>query len=526
MKQIARGSLLLALLAFVSQFTGLLREGVISYFLGATRMADTYIAAYQPIDVLTSALLISLPFGVIPFLWLVQKEYGLGVACGSLRRVQFATVFIVLAGCILLCPFGRWVIPLSDPFLSPTQLTVAIRLWHWMLPAVPLACLTAFFLAQLIYEHRFVCQGLNPMVLNLSIVASGILGWRSLGIFSLALGVLAGFCAQAALQSWTVLRRRPQLLPVTTQRPALVRKALLMIGPVVLLHFLGALNAPIPRRFAAQFGEGSLAAFTYAMRAWLPVFLLGVLSISYPYYSSFAAAVSEDTAQARRLLCSMVRATFLFALPIMAAIALLRHDIVRILFFRGAFSDRAAVAVASTIASLSPFLLGSLLADVLSRCLIALRRPLLACAIYGGMLLLVWIVAGQTARFGVNAIALGWAMCSYAGAAGFLLALHRLLRGHVLVGLSSSLGKIVFAAGLSALAMALVARSLEIFLPTTLLGSVLRTAATLAAGAVTMSVVAWWCVIAEVQVVIRLAGDWSRRTFRTCLSQPAPGTCP
>src|SRR5260370_38280525 len=169
-----------------------------------------------------------------------------------------------------------------------------------------------------------------------------------------------------------VLTRCRLLLPSLSPRPGVFSNAVFMIGPVVLLHVMAALNAPIPRRFAAQFGDGSLGAFTYAMRAWMPILLLGALSISYPYFSSFAASISKDREQARRLLRSMVRATFLFALPATAAVTLLRHDIVRVRLFRGAFDARAAVSVRPTLVFISAVLFGSILADLLSPWLMAL----------------------------------------------------------------------------------------------------------------------------------------------------------
>jgi putative peptidoglycan lipid II flippase len=510
LKHIAKSSVLLAVLALASQFTGLLREGTISYFLGATKVADAYIAAFQPIEVLTSALLLSLPFGMIPFLLLYREKYGAEVAQWAASRVQLGTVPVIALGCALLYPWGRWVMHLSDPVLSGSQLELSTRLWHWMLPVVVLACITAFFLAELIADHRFICQGLNPILLNLSIVGMAFVCWRAVGVFGLAAGVLLGFGAQVILQTWVVLKRRRLLLPSPTPRPGVFSKAVFMIGPVVLLHVMAALNAPIPRRFAAQFGDGSLAAFTYAMRAWMPILLLGALSISYPYFSSFAASISKDREQARRLLRSMVRATFLFALPATAAVTLLRHDIVRVLFFRGAFDARAAVSVSSTVAFLSPFLLGSILADLLSRCLIALRRPLLACAIYGAMLVLIWAVAEQSQRFGVNAIALGWSACFYAGTIGFSLAINHYLP-KALSELVISLAKVVAASSISALFMTVVSHGLDGFLPGTLAGSIVRIAATLSAGAIAMIGASSWLRVSEVQFLIRSVASWNRR---------------
>jgi putative peptidoglycan lipid II flippase len=428
--------------------------------------------------------------------------------------VQLVVVPAIALVCLVLLFCSRGIIHLSDPVLSGVQLNLSIRLWHWMLPSVILASVTAFFLAELIAEHKFLCQGLNQLLLNLSIVGVAILGWRFLGVFSLAAGVLLGFTAQLLLQTWTVLKGRRLFLTSPSMRPPVFGKALSMIGPVMLLHFMGALNQPIPRRFAAQFGDGSLAAFTYAMRAWVPILLVGVLSISYPYFSSFAVAVHDDRDQARRLLRSMLQACVLFALPAMSAVTVLRYDIVRVLFFRGAFDARAAATVSSTIAYLSPFLAGSLIADLLARCLVALRRPLLACSIYGLMLLLIWLVAEQTKRFGVNAIALGWSACFYAGAICFFFAVTVYLPG-VLRELLGPMAKIAIASGISAMVMLLVSHSLNGFLRLTLSGSVIRIGCTVAIGTVVMVGISWMFGISEVRELIRAGVNGGRGFFKT-----------
>jgi putative peptidoglycan lipid II flippase len=283
-----------------------------------------------------------------------------------------------------------------------------------------------------------------------------------------------------------------------------------MIGPVVLLYFLGSLNAPIPRRFAAQFGDGALASFTYAMRAWSPILLLGALSISYPYFSSFAIALKEDTEHAKRLLLSMLRACFLFALPAMIAVTLLRFEIVRVLFFRGAFNAQAAMRVSSTIEFLSPFLLGSLLADLLARCLIALRRPLLACGIYGAMLALIWTVGELSQKFGFHAIALGWSLCFYAGAIGFALAVNRFLPNTISKVIPHLL-RVIAAVSISGLCMAFVLHCIGSGLQESLMAALLRIAATLLTGGVVLVAAAWYLHVAEVQVLVQYGLAWSRK---------------
>jgi putative peptidoglycan lipid II flippase len=475
LRRIGTNSAIMAALTLLGQITGLAREAITAYFFGATVRADEYISAFQPIDILTSALIFAVPFGFIPFLVSYRHRYGDAASQSAINRVQLGT-----ASCFFLISFflyreGAWVIHLTSPHLSGAHLEQAIQLWHWMVPAVPMVSLTAFFVAESIAEDRFSLPGANSMILNLSIVVPPLLLWKVLGMKTFALGVLGGFFLQLVAQAWAVLRRRVKRVsraPIVL--PHLWGNAVLSILPVIFLYLLGGSNILIPRRFASELGEGDLAIFTYATRASLPIHLLGVFAISYPYFSTFARAIAaEEIDKAKRLIRSMLRSVILFGLPAFSAVIVLREPIVRILFFRGAFDKHSAESVAITLAFLAPFIVGSLVVDLLGRCLIAMGRTLLACALYGGTLAFSWILVGALHPFGgLKGIAVGWAASFYAGAVLFLIAVNHCVGGHTFAGMSHSLGRIAMSGLAAAGAMAFFSGCLSLGFGTGLLISV------------------------------------------------------
>src|SRR5260370_12635883 len=168
LKSIGTNSAILVALTLLGQITGLAREAIPAYFFGASVRADEYIAAFQPIDILTSALIFAVPFGLIPFLVSYRRRYGDAASQSAINRVQLGT-----ASCFFLFSFflyreGAWIVHLTNPHLSGAHLRQAIQLWHWMVPAVPMVSLTAFFIAELIADERFSLPAANSMILNLS----------------------------------------------------------------------------------------------------------------------------------------------------------------------------------------------------------------------------------------------------------------------------------------------------------------------------------------------------------------------
>jgi putative peptidoglycan lipid II flippase len=489
LKRIGANSLILVVLTLVGQGSGLVREATTAYFLGVTGRADAYIAAFQPIDIVTSALILAVPFGLIPFLVSYQRRFGEAGSQWAIDRVQVGTACCFLVISLFLYRRSEWIVHLTYPHLSGAQLEQAIQLWHWMLPVIPMVSLTAFFIAQLMAEDRFFFPGANSIFLNLSIVIAPVLAWKLLGVKAFALGVLLGFFLQLVMQGWAVLsRHRRSHSRIEGTTPSLWRDATIMIVPVVLLFTLGGLNTLIPRRFASDLGEGNLAIFTYATRAILPIYLLGVFAISYPYFSVFARAVaSGETDQAGRLLRSMLRSAVLFATPAMSAIIVLRQPLVRTLFFRGAFDAQAAESVATTLAFLAPFVLGALLADLLGRCLIAMGRTLVACGLYGVMLGLSWVLMRGLHGFGgLKGVSAAWVFSSYAAAALFLVVINRYLRWHAFGGISRSLWRAIVSGMAAATIMVFSNYCLSLWFGTGMMGSMANVVLTIFAGSVVL----------------------------------------
>ena len=489
LKRIGANSLILVVLTLLGQVTGLVRETATAYFLGVTGRADTYIAAFQPIDIVTSALILAVPFGLIPFLVSYRRRFGEASSNWAINRVQLGTACWFLVISLFLYRKSEWIVHLTNPHLSGTQLEQAIQLWHWMLPVIPMVSLTAFFVAQLIAEDRFFFPGANSIFLNLSIVIVPVLAWKLLGVKTFALGVLLGFFLQLVMQGWAVLsRRRVRHFRIEGTKPSLWRDATVMIVPVVVIYTLGGLNTLVPRRFASDLGEGNLAIFTYAMRASLPIYLLGVFAISYPYFSAFARAVgSEEIDQAQRLLRSMLRSVVLFALPALSAIIVLRQPLVRILFVRGAFDAKAAESVSSTLAFLAPFVLGALLTDLLGRCLIAMGRALVACGLYGILLGLSWVLMSGLRGFGgLKGVSGAWAFSLFAVAALSLVAVNYYLRGQAFRGLSQSLWRAVVSGVATATIMAFSSYCLRLWLGTGMTASMANVVLTILAGSVVL----------------------------------------
>ncbi len=485
LKRIGKLGLLMAALTVIGQFAGLVREATIAYFLGATGRTDTFIAAYQPIEVLTSAILLSMSFGILPLILEYRRDFGWTVAAQMTRRLQLGTACSFVAVCALLSLGGVWILHQSDPHLGQVQAPQALRLWYAMVPAVVIAGVTAFFSAELIAAERFVYPGLNSFLLNCSIVLFGVIGWKAFGIEAFAMGVTMGFLMQLVLQGVVVGPWRGQSSPKPGGPvPRVWADGLRFVAPVFVVFFLGCLSAIVPRRIASALGEGQMSFLAYGSRVVSAVYLLGSFAISYPYSSFLARAVaSGESEQARTLFRSLVRSAFLFTLPALAALILLRAPLVRVLFQRGAFTSDASAAVTSILPYLSPLILGALVSDVIGRCLIATKRIFSACVLYSILVALSWVLAevGQS-YWGLKGTAAGWALANCLSGLLFLFGLAKQMGGHAFRGVTSSIGRIILAGFLACVVMAATSRFFSAWRASALVSDITEIVVTLTAG--------------------------------------------
>jgi putative peptidoglycan lipid II flippase len=510
---------MLAGLAVLGQFTSILREATIAYRLGATLGADTFIAAYLPIDTFTSAFLLSIPFAVLPLVIRYREERGREAATNALRKMQRSTTAGACFTAIMVGLLAPSVIRLTGPDLTSSQATAAAGLLYLMLPGMVFACLSAFLTAQLYSEDRFVYAGLNAVLLNGAVVTAGLLLWRIAGTQAFAIGVTLGFFLQFLLQAG-VTNMGPTAVGAQTVLPV-ISDYIGMVCPVFVFYFMGGAMAMIPRHFSSYLGPGQLAVLSYSHRCITSIFLLGVNAISYPYFPHFVRLiVAKELNDSKLVLQSMIRAAVSFSLPAIGAVIILREPLVRVLYFRGAFTVYDVASVSSTLVYLSPLILGSLMIDVMARCLIAMRKVWLCCGLYA-ILLISAYVASNGFRTTLKGISFAWSLSFWLSAPSFIIAINYLLGGEILKGLWSDLLRVMLSSAVATFVMMETAYFVTLHGSESTVRDIVTIIAALFIGTVSYCSLAWFLQVPEMRMLLRLSseklgllsGSWRRSAY-------------
>ena len=269
--RVAKATTVVGSLTLLSRVSGLARDIVIGYLLGAQSAADAFFVAFRIPNLLRRLTAEgALSAGFVPVLSVTLATRGRQEAVRASRAIlTFAVLFLSLltaVGLLFSAPLTRLFAP--GFAATPEKFSLTVQLLRIMFPSIFFVSLLALAMGYLNTFRHFMAPALAPVLLNLSIIASAVLLLPLLSqpVLCLAYGVLLGSLLQFLLQL-PFLRRhgfswRPSL---DFHSPALLRFLQLM-GPAVIGAAVYQLNVLVSTILASLLEPGSVSYLYYADR--------------------------------------------------------------------------------------------------------------------------------------------------------------------------------------------------------------------------------------------------------------------
>ncbi len=363
----------MAAVTLVSRVTGYLRDKVLAYVLGAGQVYDAFLVAFTIPNTFRALLAEgALHAAFIPSLArLVEKEGREGEA-RELVRSMVASLMVILAVVVGLGILASpWLVRLfAEGFTRhPGQLELAVWMNRLMFPYLALISLAALCQGVLNTHDRFLLPAMTPILLNLSIVAGGVLLAHRAGAprWVLPVAVLAGGGLQFLVQAVALPRLGYSLVPVRARLfDARVRQVLLLMLPGIPVLGIQQLNQLVSRRFASLTGDGGVT-FTYnAYRITELVFGVVVVQITTVLLPALSRHVGEDPEKARRTLREALALVGFVTLPSLAVLVVASRPIVGLLFGGGRYTPAQVAVTGETLRAYAFGLAGLAVAKVLA----------------------------------------------------------------------------------------------------------------------------------------------------------------
>jgi putative peptidoglycan lipid II flippase len=376
----ARSAGLVSVLFAASRLLGLLREVVIAARFGAGSELDAYLAAFRVPDMIFFLVAGgALASAFIPtFTACLAREddprraAAWRMASSVANLMLLASTALAVAAALLARPLVATVIA---PGFGPEQQALTAQLMTLMLLAPIIFGLSGIVMGILNSFQHFLAPALAPLLYNLLILLSAWFLAPQIGVYGLAIGVVAGALAHLLVQLPALLRRRPLYSFTLGLDNPNVREVGRLMGPRVLGLAAVQINFLVSANLASRLGVGSISALNYA---WLLMLLpqgiiaQGIATAIFPTLS--AQAARGQIAALRSTLNAALRAVLWLTMPAAVGLFLLRTPVIQLFLQRGQFTADSTAMTAYALAFFTFGLVAHSLLEVITRAFYALHN--------------------------------------------------------------------------------------------------------------------------------------------------------
>ena len=162
-----------------------------------------------------------------------------------------------------------------------------------------------------------------------------------------------------------------------------------LVGPVLIGVAVTQINTIVDRTIASTLVEGSISALSYANKLnqfVMGMFIVSISSVVYPMLSKLST--ENNKVEFNKSIVTATSTVILLVIPISVGAIILSKPIVKVLFQRGAFDDRAAYMTSVALVFYSIGMIGFGLRDILGKVFYSLqdtKTPMINGAIAMGL---------------------------------------------------------------------------------------------------------------------------------------------
>lgn len=342
-------ALLVAAGIFLSRIAGLVRQGVLTYFLGTTGAMSAFTAAQRIPNFLQNLLGEGvLSASMIPVYSRLLAENDRKTAsrvAGTIASVLALVVAVIVVAGVLFAPL---LVDLLAPGFEGDVRALTIAIVRIIFPGIGLLVLSAWCLAVLNSHRMFFIPYVAPVLWSLATIAAVLIFARGASAERAAIvaswGLLAGCVLQLLVQIPFVRRAAPEIRLAFDTALAPVRQVFRNFGPVVLGRGVVQVSAFVDEIFASFLSEAAMGAVGLAYTVYLLPFSLFGMSVSaaeLPQMSSVTGSAEEIHRKLRERLRAGLRQIEFFVVPSAIAFLAIGDVLVAALYQRGRFSTQS-----------------------------------------------------------------------------------------------------------------------------------------------------------------------------------------
>jgi len=370
---VARSSLVVSLMTFLSRILGLVREIVFAAVFGDGAAADAFFVAFR-IPNFLRRLFAEGAFSqaFVPVLSEYRKQRTFGEVKNLVDHVAGRLSLIL----VLVTVIGVISAPLLGTLFAwgyrdaPDKFALLVEMLRITFPYILLISLTGFAGSILNTYGRYAVPAMTPIFLNLTLIACALLLSPLMAepIVALAWGVLIAGIIQLMFQLPFLHHLRLVPRPALKPKHEGVDQVIMLMLPVMFSVSVGQINLLVDTMLATALqGDGAVSWLYYSDRLMelpLGMFAIAIATVILPILSRIHAA-----ADAEKFLTTLdwsLRALMLVGLPATLALIVLADPLIITIYQRGAFGLDSVLPTSASLKAYAVGLLGFMSIKVLA----------------------------------------------------------------------------------------------------------------------------------------------------------------
>lgn len=380
---LARPASLLGAMALGGALVGFFLQLLVAYYFGAGGATDAFFMA-SSISELAAKLLMGGSVTAVFVPMFVQyisagnreRAWQLGLNITHLLAFAFALLLIIIGF------FARSFVEIIAPGFNEATRELTVQLLYVLLPSFLFLFLVDVLVAVLQALQQFTIPALLRLLSPGISIISVVVLQHSLGIYALAVGVVAGSALQLLLVGAGLRQRGLTYRPFISPAHPDVRRLLYLVYPFVLSMIVTQLAGITYRVLVSELLPGSLSALKYAEKITQLLTIIFINSVTTVIYPRLAHQVRRgDLPGLVNTLSYAMRVTLLLTFPLSLGTMLLREPLIHFIYEHGSFTPQASGLTSTALLFLSINLVTSAVSSILAQAVLALQRTRAAVAV-------------------------------------------------------------------------------------------------------------------------------------------------
>lgn len=382
-QQTASSASLIGLTAFGGALIGFFLQLLVAYYFGASEQTDAYFMALSTSELLSKLLLGGSITAVFLPMFVQRLTRGQKNQAWHLALNLFhLTAAIFIAVIVLLGLFAEPFIHFIAPGFDAATSALTIKLLRVLLPAFLFLFLVELTSAMLQSLKQFAIPALLRLIAPTTSIIIIILFVKSIGIFALALGIVAGSILQLSFLLWGLRRQGLVYRFIFQPLDPAIKRLLVLVYPFIMSVLVTQGAGIVYRVLVSELTPGSLASLKFAEKITQLLALIFLTSVTVVIYPTLSAkAANKDFTGVRNTIASAIRLISFVTVPVIVGVILLRQPLISFLYQRGSFSADDAAMTSLALLFLALGLTVNGISSVLGHATLALQETRAAVAV-------------------------------------------------------------------------------------------------------------------------------------------------